>query len=66
MPAPSRRARVTTLQGTTAQSKRGGAFLLTQLVGGGDYVSGDTRVQISVQDAEWVQLGHMVPSDLQG
>lgn len=39
---------------------------LTQLVGGGDNVSGDTRVQIGVHDAERVQLGHMVPSDLQG
>lgn len=40
--------------------------LLTQLVGGGDNVSGDARVQISVHDAEGVQLGHVVPSDLQG
>lgn len=40
--------------------------LLTQLVGGGDNVSGDTRVQIGVHDAEGVQLGHVVPSDLQG
>lgn len=44
----------------------GGAELLTQLVGGGDNVSGDARVQISVHDAERVQLGHVVPSDLKG
>lgn len=42
----------------------GGAELLTQLVGGGDNVSGDARVQISVHDAERVQLGHVVPPDL--
>ena len=39
--------------------------LLTQLVRGRDYVSGDARVQIGVHDAERVQLGHMVTSDLQ-
>uniref|UniRef100_A0A146YLN3 Uncharacterized protein n=1 Tax=Fundulus heteroclitus TaxID=8078 RepID=A0A146YLN3_FUNHE len=37
-----------------------------QLVGGCDNVGGDTRVQISVHDAEGVQLGHMVPPDLIG
>lgn len=45
---------------------RGGGELLTQLVGGCDNVSGNTRVQIGVHDAEGVQLGHVVPSDLQG
>lgn len=45
---------------------RGGVELLTQLVGGCDNVSGNTRVQIGVHDAERVQLGHVVPSDLQG
>lgn len=43
-----------------------GAELLTQLVGGGDNVGGDTRVQISVHDAQRVQLGHVMPSDLKG
>lgn len=43
-----------------------GVELLTQLVGGGDNVSGNARVQISVHDAEGVQLGHVVPTDLQG
>lgn len=45
---------------------RGGVELLTQLVGRCDNVSGNTRVQIGVHDAEGVQLGHVVPSDLQG
>lgn len=43
-----------------------GAEILTQLVGGGDNVSGDAGVQVGVHDAEGVQLGHVVPPDLQG
>lgn len=39
--------------------------LLTQLVRRSDNVGRNTRVQISVHDAQRVQLGHMVPSDLQ-
>lgn len=38
---------------------------LTQFVRGGDDVSGDTRVQICVHDAEGIQLSHVVTSDLQ-
>lgn len=40
--------------------------VLTQLVGGCDNVSRNARVQIGVHDAQRVQLGHVVPPDLQG
>ena len=39
--------------------------ILTQFVGGGDNVGGNTRIQIGIHDAQRVQLGYVVAADLQ-